>query len=58
MQIQIGYQIVYDLAQPTPMLLTVHVHPSRASDLVVPDVLVTDPPVPITGYKDSFGNWV
>jgi transglutaminase-like putative cysteine protease len=27
------------------------------SDLVGRDNLVVDPPVPITGYRDSFGNW-
>jgi hypothetical protein len=34
-QINIGYEIVYHLPQPTPMLLTVHVHPSRASEPLV-----------------------
>jgi transglutaminase-like putative cysteine protease len=57
-QIRVGYELTYDLPQATPMLLTVHVHYSRASDLVVPDYLVTVPPVPVTGYRDSFGNWI
>ena len=58
MQIAVGYEITYDVPQPTPMLLTVHVHYSRASDLVVPDHLVTVPPVPVAGYRDGFGNWI
>ena len=37
MQIRVGYEIVYDLPQPTPLLLTVHIHYSRASDIVLPD---------------------
>ena len=40
------------------MLLTVHIHYSRAPDLVEPDHLVTTPSVPITGYRDLFGNWI
>lgn len=58
MQIAVGYEITYDLPQPTPMLLTVHVHYSRASDLVAPDHLLTSPTVPVVGYWDSFGNWI
>jgi transglutaminase-like putative cysteine protease len=57
-RISVGYELVYDLPRPTPMVLTVHIHPSRAADLVVPDRLVTEPPVAITGYHDKFGNWV
>jgi transglutaminase-like putative cysteine protease len=39
------------------MLLVLNIHYSRASDLVKPDLLVTDPPVPIGAYRDLFGNW-
>jgi transglutaminase-like putative cysteine protease len=38
------------------MLLMLNVHPSRASDLVVPDELVTDPLIAISSYRDGFGN--
>jgi len=38
------------------MLLMLNVHPSRVSDLVVPDELATDPPIPISSYRDEFGN--
>jgi hypothetical protein len=31
--------------------------PGRAADILVPDQLKTDPPVPIAAYRDSFGNW-
>jgi transglutaminase-like putative cysteine protease len=58
MQIRVGYEMIYSLPQATPMLLTVHIHYSRASDIIVPDHLVTVPAVPISGYRDSFGNWV
>jgi transglutaminase-like putative cysteine protease len=57
MQIKVGYEFVYSFPQATPMILMTHVHFSRASDLVAPDHLKTDPAVPITAYRDGFGNW-
>jgi transglutaminase-like putative cysteine protease len=57
MQIRVGYELIYDCPQPTPMLLMLNIHYSRASDLLVPDHIKTDPIVPIRGYRDSFGNW-
>jgi transglutaminase-like putative cysteine protease len=38
------------------MILMLSVHESRASDLLIPDHLTTDPPVPGITYRDSFGN--
>ncbi len=57
MKIRIGYEIIYDCPQPTPMILTLNVHYSRAQDIIIPDTMITDPPVPATAYRDSFGNW-
>jgi transglutaminase-like putative cysteine protease len=57
MQISIGYELIYDCLQPTPMILTLSVHYTRVSDIIVPDHLIADPPVPITAYRDGFGNW-
>jgi transglutaminase-like putative cysteine protease len=57
MQLRVGAEMIYDCPQPTPMIFTVNVHYSRVSDLVGRDELVVDPPVPITGYRDGFGNW-
>ena len=36
MQIRLGYELVYDCPQPTPMLLMLNVHYTRVSDVVVP----------------------
>ncbi|MBW4092319.1 MAG: transglutaminase family protein [Proteobacteria bacterium] len=58
MQIEVGYEIIYDVPQPTPMLLALTIHHSRASDLVAPDLLRTEPSVPVSGYRDLFGNWI
>ena len=57
MQIEVGYELVYDCPQPTPMLLMLSVHYTRMSDIVVPDHLVTSPSIPIRAYRDGFGNW-
>jgi hypothetical protein len=51
MLIRLGYEMVYDCAQPTPMLLTLNVHYIRISDIVVPDHLVTSPSIPIRACR-------
>ncbi len=57
MQIRIGYELIYDCPQPTPMILTLNVHFTRVSDIAVPDHLITNPSVPIRAYRDGYGNW-
>ena len=57
MLIRVGCELVYGCPQPTPMILTLNVHYSRVSDLVAPDHIVIQPAVPISGYRDGFGNW-
>ena len=57
MQIRVGFEMVYQCPQPTPMILALNIHHSRAADLVQPDRLVTSPSVPVTAYRDLFGNW-
>ena len=57
MQIRVGFEMVYQCPQPTPMILALNIHSSRASDIVRPDHLITNPPVPIAAYRDMFGNW-
>jgi transglutaminase-like putative cysteine protease len=57
MQIRVGFEMAYECPQPTPMILALSIHYSRAGDLVRPDHLVTWPSVPVTSYRDLFGNW-
>jgi transglutaminase-like putative cysteine protease len=57
MYIQVGYELVYDCPQPTPMILLLNIHHSRAPDIITPDLMSCDPPVPIRHYHDGFGNW-
>src|SRR3954447_23749275 len=57
MQIRAGFEMIYECPQPTPMIFNLNVHFTRVSDLVGRDDLVFDPPVPVSAYRDSFGNW-
>jgi transglutaminase-like putative cysteine protease len=57
MQIRVGYELVYEFPQATPIILALSVHYSRASDLVRPDYMITNPSVPLRCYRDGFGNW-
>jgi transglutaminase-like putative cysteine protease len=57
MQIRVGYELIYDCSQPTPMILTLHIHFTRVSDIIVPNHLITNPSIPIAAYRDAFGNW-
>jgi transglutaminase-like putative cysteine protease len=57
MQIRVGFEIIYDCPQPTPMILNLNVHFTRVSDLVGRDDLLFEPQVPMAAYRDSFGNW-
>jgi transglutaminase-like putative cysteine protease len=56
MKIRAGYEISYTCAQPTPMILMLSVHPSRAADLLTPDHLRAQPAVAASEHVDSFGN--
>ncbi|MDT5001232.1 MAG: hypothetical protein QOK12_3337 [Mycobacterium sp.] len=57
MRIHLGFEMIYDCPQPTPMMFNLNVHFTRVSDLVGRDALVFDPPVPVAAYRDGFGNW-
>ncbi|MEP7273345.1 MAG: transglutaminase family protein [Acidobacteriota bacterium] len=57
MQLRVGYELIYNCPQPTPMILLLNIHYSRTSDIVTADLLTTDPVVPMMAYRDVFGNW-
>jgi transglutaminase-like putative cysteine protease len=56
MKIGAGYEIAYECAQPTPMVLMLSVHPSRLPDLAAPHRITFNPPVEARHYSDVFGN--
>ena len=57
MRIRLGYELVYQSTQPTPMILNLNVHYTRAADLIRADHMMTEPWVPLSLYRDGFGNW-
>lgn len=56
MKLRIGYELTYEFQQPTPVILVVNVHDSRAADIIVRDDLVIEPHTPMASYRDLFGN--
>jgi transglutaminase-like putative cysteine protease len=57
MRIRVGYELTYSMPQPTPMVLMLTVHSSRAPDLIQPDSIRFSPSAPSRSYRDGFGNW-
>ncbi len=57
MKIRVGYELIYDFPQPTPVIMVLGIHFTRASDVIVPDYLTISPSVPISPYRDVYGNW-
>ena len=58
MLIEAGFDIAFECPAPTPMILQLSIHPSRDADLLTPDRIASDPPVPMRSYLDLFGNRV
>src|ERR1700690_1644877 len=56
MRIRIGYELVFQLPAPTPMLLVLYVRPERHADLEQPEVLQVTPATPVETFVDEFGN--
>jgi transglutaminase-like putative cysteine protease len=56
MRINVGFELVYNCPQPTPMIVMLSVHPSRAADLIKPDHLSVQPAIEVSKYRDSFDN--
>jgi transglutaminase-like putative cysteine protease len=57
MQIRVGYELVYQFPQTTPVILILNIHYTRVSEIARPDHIIITPNVPITSYRDTFGNW-
>lgn len=56
MKIKAGYEIVYETKQPTPIVLMLTPHPSRAADILEFEGVRFDPRVSSTEYTDIYGN--
>jgi len=57
MKIRVGYEIEYECPKPTPMILTLNIHYTRVSDVIQPDHMMLEPSIPLSAYRDGFGNW-
>jgi transglutaminase-like putative cysteine protease len=57
MLLRVGYELIYQCPKPTPMIVTLSIHYTRISDVVRPDHMITSPAIPMTSYRDSYGNW-
>src|SRR5437899_7483081 len=56
MLIRIGYDISFELANATPLITMLYVHPSRRSDLQLEEKVTVEPALPVHTYADSVGN--
>lgn len=56
MKIRFGYELVYSVPQLTPMIFTLQCQPHGRQQLVKPDVMRTEPAIPLFFYPDAFGN--
>ena len=56
MKIRAGYRLAFTTYGPTPMNLLLNVRPERDSDLITPDTITFDPPIPSRRFIDTFGN--
>ena len=56
MLIRIGYDLTFEFASPTAMMMLLHVHPERAGDLLEPEKLIVEPDIPVQEFIDVFGN--
>jgi transglutaminase-like putative cysteine protease len=55
-KIRFGYELVFNVPALTPMIFTLHCQPQGSQQLVWPDVMRTDPTIPLFFYPDAFGN--
>ena len=45
-EIRVGYELIYDCPQPTPMMLVLNIHYTRAADILVPGSVKGGPACP------------
>jgi transglutaminase-like putative cysteine protease len=56
MLIRFGYEILFDLTAPTPMVLLLSPHLSVTARLTHPERLQVEPDIPLDEFVDGFGN--
>ena len=56
MLIRVGYELVFDVPVPTPIMFLLYMHPSRHATLRQGERLVIEPAVEVHEFTDVFGN--
>ena len=56
MLIRVGYELIFDVPSPTPIMFMLYLHPTRDGTLRQGDRLVVEPAVKIHEFTDVFGN--
>jgi transglutaminase-like putative cysteine protease len=56
MRIRIGFDLIFGITAPTPIVLMLYVHPSRERDLERPERLQIEPDIAVRDFTDVFGN--
>lgn len=56
MLIHVGYELLFEVPSPVPMLLKLYLHPSKAPEVKKPEHVNIEPDIPIEEFIDSFGN--
>src|SRR4051795_6486366 len=56
MLIRIGYELVFDVPAPAPMLLMLALRPERDASVRRPGGTRVEPPVAFDAFTDGFGN--
>ena len=56
MLIRIGFEMVFEVPAPAPMLLMLGLRPDREASIRRPGGLKVEPEVPVKWYTDGFGN--
>ncbi len=56
MKIRFGYELAYNVCQPTPMIFALHAQLKGTQRLLRPDEMRTEPAIPLSFYPDVFGN--
>ncbi len=56
MLIRFGYEILFDLPAPTPMVLLLSPHPCVDYRLSYPETIQSEPDLPLHEFIDEFGN--
>jgi transglutaminase-like putative cysteine protease len=56
MIIRLGYELIFEAPTPTPMLLLLSTHPTRAASHLRPDRLCIEPETRRDDFVDRFGN--